>query len=82
MEVSTTGYQWGAYMQYIGTYQILHQEGQPIHTPPNTTLVAPPVVPVGQEAIWSGKDWALVDIPGFVKSVEPAQPTQEPTDGQ
>ena len=86
MEISTTGYQWGAHMQYIGTYQILHQEDQPIHIPPNTTLVEPPIVPVGQEAIWDGEDWALVDLPGFVKPVEVtpelAQPTEEPASGK
>ena len=84
MEISTTGYQWGAHMQYIGTYQILHQEDQPIHMPPNTTLIEPPTIPEGQEAIWSGESWALVDIPGFIKLVEvkPVQPTPEPTSGK
>lgn len=81
MEISTTGYQWGAHMQYIGTYQILHQEDQPIHMPPNTTLIAPPIIPEGQEAIWDGEDWELVDLPGAVKP-EVVEPVQEPVNGE
>lgn len=86
MEIFTTGYQWGAHMQYIGTYQIFHQEDQPIHMPPNTTLIEPPTVDEGQEAIWDGKNWKLVDIPGFIKpdEINPQEPTlntEEPTSG-
>jgi len=82
MEISTTGYQWGTHNQYIGEYQIVHQEDQPIHMPPHTTLIAPPTIPEGQEAIWNGEAWTLTGPAAEPEAVEEsAQTVEEPASG-
>lgn len=54
-----TGYQYGANKQYIGEYEIPAYDEIDLVPPPNTTLVAPPAIPNGKEAIWGGKKWKL-----------------------
>jgi hypothetical protein len=36
-------------------------KGYQYKMPPNTTLVAPPAIPEGKEALWGGKSWRLVN---------------------
>ena len=66
-----TGYQYGATNQFIGEYQIHNnQDKDELHMPPNTTLVSPPFVPKGKQAIWNEKkqNWDLKNEPEFVKT--------------
>lgn len=59
MQSFITGYQYGNKKQYIGEYVFeTHAEFSP-YVPPNTTLVPPPAISEGQEAIWNGSTWTL-----------------------
>lgn len=61
MQTFVTGYQYGVNNQFIGQYIFeTHADFEP-HLPPNTVLVAPPEIPEGMEAIWSGETWTLQD---------------------
>jgi hypothetical protein len=61
MEIIITGYQYGSNKRFIGEYKFPQHKDHVIQVPPNTTLVAPPVIPEGKEALWDGKSWSLVD---------------------
>jgi len=62
METMIKGYQYKSNKRFSGDYEFPNNlDKEEIHMPPNTTLVAPPVIPVGKEAIWDGKGWSLVD---------------------
>ena len=62
MEILITGYQYKSNKRFGGVYEFpQHKDQEPIHLPPNTTLVAPPVIPEGKEALWNGDGWILVD---------------------
>lgn len=62
MEIIVTGYQYKSNKRYGGVYEFpQHKDQDPIHMPPGTTLLAPPVIPVGKEALWDGESWSLVD---------------------
>lgn len=62
MEIMVKGYQYKSNNRYAGTYEFpQHKDQDPIHVPPNTTLVSPPTIPEGKEALWNGASWSLVD---------------------
>ena len=62
METMIKGYQYKSNKRFSGDYEFPNNlDKEEIHMPPNTTLVAPPVIPVGKEAIWDGTSWSLVD---------------------
>ena len=62
MEIMIKGYQYKSNKRYSGIYEFPNNlDKEEIHMPPNTTLVAPPVIPEGKEALWDGIGWSLVD---------------------
>lgn len=62
METMIKSYQYKSNKRYSGIYEFPNNlDKEEIHIPPNTTLVAPPVIPEGKEALWDGKVWGLVD---------------------
>jgi hypothetical protein len=62
MEIMIKGYQYKSNNCYAGEYQFpQHKDQDPIHVPPNTTLIAPPKIPEGKDALWNGLSWSLVD---------------------
>ena len=62
MEILITGYQYSDTKRFTSVYKFpQHKDQDPIHLPPNTTLIVPPVMPEGKEALWDGKGWDLVD---------------------
>ena len=62
METMIKGYQYKSNKRFSGEYEFPNNlDKEEIHMPPNTTLVAPPVIPTGKEALWDGKGWSLVD---------------------
>ena len=60
-----TGYQWGADLSYIGSYQFpANMDQEAVHLPPNTTLQAPPAgLAVGKEAAFdtATDSWVVRD---------------------
>ena len=74
MEIIITGYQYKSNKRFSEIYEFpQHKDQDPIHMPPNTTLVAPPVIPAGKEALWDGTSWSLVD-----EEVMPVDPRSNP----
>jgi hypothetical protein len=62
METMIKGYYYKSNKRYSGVYEFPNNlDKEEIHMPPNTTLVTPPVIPTGKEALWDGKVWSLVD---------------------
>ena len=62
METMIKGYHYKSNKRFSGDYEFPNNlDKEEIHMPPNTTLVAPPVIPAGKEALWDGKGWSLVD---------------------
>jgi len=62
MEILITGYQYKSNNRYSGVYEFpQHKDQDPIHLPPNTTLVAPPALAENQDALWDGTAWSVVD---------------------
>jgi hypothetical protein len=75
METMIKGYQYKSNKRYSGIYEFPNNlDKEEIHMPPNTTLVAPPTIPAGKEALWDGKGWSLVDeelLPVDPRSIPP-----------
>jgi hypothetical protein len=75
------GYQYGDGNVFIGTYVFEDNlDKEETHLPPRTTLIAPPSVPVGHEAVWDGFNWftrpmdiTWLNIDG-TKSIHPLTP--------
>jgi hypothetical protein len=62
MEIMIKGYQYKSNKRFSGEYEFPNNlDKEEVHIPPSTTLVAPPTIPVGKEALWDGKVWGLVD---------------------
>jgi len=62
METMIKGYQYKSNKRFGGDYEFPNNfDKEEIHMPPNTTLIAPPVIPEGKEALWDGTSWSLVD---------------------
>jgi hypothetical protein len=62
METTIKGYQYKNNKRFSGEYEFPNNlDKEEIHMPPNTTLVAPPAIPEGKEALWGGKSWRLVN---------------------
>lgn len=62
MEIIIKGYQYRSNNRYAGEYEFPQRKDQdPIHVPPNITLIAPPKIPEGKDALWDGTSWSLVD---------------------
>lgn len=64
MEEMLKGYQWMENKTFGCVYYFPNnKDKEAIHLPPNTTLKEPPSdIPAGQEAFWTGSDWALRTI--------------------
>lgn len=78
MENMIKGYQYRSNNRYGGVYEFPNNlDKVEIHMPPNTTLVAPPDIPEGKEALWDGKGWSLVDEE-VMQSVVPEPVVIEP----
>jgi hypothetical protein len=61
METMIKGYHYKSNKRFSGIYEFPNNfDKEEIHMPPNTTLVAPPVIPEGKEALWDGTNWSLV----------------------
>ena len=59
-----TGYVWGELGQFIGSYNFHNNEDKDeLHLPPNTTLIAPPIIPVNKQAFWDKETttWVIKD---------------------
>jgi len=62
MSEMIVGYQWGDNKAYMCTYSFPNNlDKEEIHLPPNTTLIAPPIVEDNKEAFWSGTKWDIRD---------------------
>ena len=62
METMIKGYHYKSNKRFAGVYEFPNNlDKEEIHMPPNTTLVPPPVIPTGKEALWDGAGWSLVD---------------------
>ena len=66
MEILITGYQYGDTKRFTSAYKFpQHEDQDPIHLPPNTTLIAPPALTENQDALWDGTAWSVVDKEAF-----------------
>ena len=62
MEILITSYHYMANGHYSGIYTFpQHKDQDPIHMPPNTTLIKPPVVLDTQTAVWDGAKWSIIE---------------------
>jgi hypothetical protein len=80
METMIKGYHYKSNKRFSGDYEFPNNlDKEEIHMPPNTTLVAPPTIPAGKEALWDGKGWSLVDeeLPPVDPRSNPPEPEQQ-----
>lgn len=75
--VIITGYQYGDYGHYIGTYRFeKNKDKDDIHIPPRTTLKPPPTeFQTDEEVHFDGTDWAIrkITLPWLPERAIPAE---------